>query len=146
MGECQVTAAGGNTSRVQIDPTSDAGTYMMEYISKSSPSFKKYVADGYSFREAATQILIKPEHGELVLDSTYNPAISTAKEGWYIYVANKGFSGKDAFIIRAEKYGLRIDIHYKVVVPGDGDNGAGYCEPEHWKISQIDVMGANDRA
>jgi len=144
MGECKVTTPTGNTSRAQIDPTSDAGTYMMEYVGKSNPSFKKYVAEGYTFRGALTRVLIKPKHGELVLDNTNNPNISTTKEGWYVYVTGKGFSGEDTFIIQVKKYGLKINIQYKLVVPGDGDNGDGYCKPEHWKISQTDVVGSDD--
>ena len=147
LGVCQVTTEGANWSGAQISPIYAADAYMTKYISKSNPYFKKFIADGYSFREAATKILAEPKHGELNFDSTNNSSISPAKEGWYVYVAKKGYSGEDNFIIQVSKYGLKINIHYTVVVVDyTSDNGDGYCEPELWKISQVDVAGADGTA
>jgi hypothetical protein len=146
MGECQVATAGENESGVQVLPTVDADSYIMRYQNQSSSPLKKYASSKYSFREAAIKVLIAPKHGEFILDSTSNPAISTAKEGWYVYVADKGFTGEDTFVVQVEKYGLSIQIHYTIEVPMPDEATYGLCDPEHWKISQIDVEDINGTA
>jgi hypothetical protein len=142
VGECQVADVGTNGSGAQIRPTVDADSYIRSYQNNGDSPLKKYATDPYSFDEASTKVLIEPKHGTLEWDYAH-PGISAVKEGWYYYLATKGFSGGDTFVIQVEKYGLKINVHYEIVVPYSDESPEGLCNPEQWKISQIDVEDAN---
>jgi VCBS repeat-containing protein len=144
IGRCEIAdsiTVGTDTPGAMIRPTYDANSYIVNN-QRNSP-LKKYVSDKYSFYEAATKVLVAPKHGELIWDPNTGPNISAAKDGWYYYVSNKGFSGDDAFVIQVEKYGLKINVHYKIAVPEFNEDMYGRCDPAEWKISQIDVEGAD---
>jgi hypothetical protein len=142
VGECHVADVGANGAGAQIRPTYDAESYIRSYQNKSDSPLRKYATDPYSFDGGSTKVLIEPKRGTLEWDYAHSD-ISAVKEGWYYYLADKGFSGGDAFVIQVEKYGLKIDIHYEIVVPYSDESPEGLCNPEQWKISHIDVVDTN---
>lgn len=144
MGKCEIAnsmTVGTDAPGVMIRPTYDADSYIVNY-QKDSP-LSKFVSDNYSFDKAATKVLVAPKHGELIWDPNTGPNISAARDGWYYYVSTKGFLGDDAFVIRVEKYGLKINIHYKIAVAEFNEDMYGSCDPAEWKISQIEVDGTD---
>jgi hypothetical protein len=144
LGRCGVAdrlTVGTDAPGTEIDPLSDAGSYILKYLNLSDSSLTKLVTDQSALSRAVINILIAPKHGKLIWNPNTGPNISAAEKSWYYYVSNKGYSGEDAFVMQVEMYGLKIYIHYTIEVPASDENPSGLCQlGEEWKISQVDVV------
>lgn len=141
-GVCRVAdfkVIGTDTPGTSVRPTYDADTYMFEYQGKSDSPLKKYATDKYPLDEAKTKMLVSPRHGKLIWDPGTPSNISAARKSFYYYVSNKGYSGEDGFVMRVEKYGLEIDIHYTIKIPEADESPRGLCIDEFWMIARVDA-------
>jgi hypothetical protein len=153
LGVCVIAnsmTVGTDAPGTEIDPISAANSYIVKYQNQSNSPLRWYVADQSTFYNATINTMAAPKHGTLILNPNAGINISASEEGWYYYVSNKGSSGEDTFVVQVEKYGLKINIHYTIEIPSLDErpydekwNPDGFCEQETWKISQIDVIGAD---
>ncbi|ULU23433.1 hypothetical protein [Dyella terrae] len=146
-GVCKVAdfrVIGTDTPGTSVRPTYDAGAYMSEYQGRSDSPLKEFATDKYPLNEAKTRVLVPPKNGELILDPGTPSNLSAAREGYYYYVTNKGYSGEDAFVMQVEKYGIKIEIHYTIEIPDVGESPKGLCTMDHWMISRVEGGSARN--
>jgi hypothetical protein len=150
LGRCDIAdtiTVGTDAPGTQIDPISDANSYIVKYQNQSDSPLRKHIKDESTFYHGTITTLIAPKHGKLIWDPNTGPNISAAEEGWYYYVSSKGYSGEDTFVMQVEKLGLKIKIYYTIEVWTEGlydqkMNPDGFCDPDQWKISKIEVEDA----
>lgn len=127
----------------QIRPISAAGSYLHHYR-KDDPRYKNF-----SFGSDAKITLIKaPKYGKLVIED--GPWSSKSD---YHYWQNKGYSGRDRFVMQVEKDGIKIRVNFLVEAVDDGtpltyigedrERHYIYCNPETWKINTIMPYSTN---
>jgi hypothetical protein len=130
IGECLVV---NDTGRKEILPFYDAGSYLEDFL--SGDLYKKNRDKvGDNFEGGKITLVKAPRHGAVVLSSNEKEA----SWGWYNYLPEEGYYGKDRFVMQVEKNGVKVTIHYVMVVISDDESPRGHCNPEEWKISLLD--------
>ncbi|GHU34158.1 hypothetical protein AGMMS50256_27400 [Betaproteobacteria bacterium] len=133
IGECRVV---NDSGRKGIRPFYDADSYLGDFL--SGDLYKKNRDKvGDSFEDGEITLVTPPQHGELVLSSDKKEA----SWGWYDYLP--GEYGEDRFVMQVEKNGVKVTIHYVVIVISDDESPRGLCNPEEWKISLLDDMNVS---
>jgi hypothetical protein len=112
-----------------IRPTYDGGMYLVNYHGED-PRYKEKLTKGEFFEGAKVTLVKAPKHGKVV----YSDDPLAVEFRWYSYQGNKGYGGRDRFVMQVEKDGVKVRIHYVVEVLGE-ETASGHCQPEHWKIS-----------
>lgn len=142
LGVCQTAT---QSDGAEIRPTYAADSYLSKYR-RGDRRYKRF-----SFEGSKTRITLieAPKHGELALVDDADEASS----GFYNYLSNQGYVGRDRFVMLVEKGDVKVRIEYLIEGLNDnepttfiGDDGKShgiYCHPEHWKISLDNGSGAN---
>lgn len=125
MGACRVVPV---LSSGMIEPVRAADAYLARYHG-SDPRFKDFV-----FFDAKVTLLQAPKRGRLF--TARSPlAVSNS---WYEYQAldQWKYRGRDGFVMRVEKKGVSVKIHYTVlIVDGVDVEDQKACKSEFWDLS-----------
>lgn len=125
VGACRVVPV---LSGGMIEPVRAADAYLARYHG-NEPRFKDFV-----FFDAKVTLLKAPKRGRLF--TARSPlAVSNS---WYEYQAldQWKYRGRDSFVMRVEKRGISVKIHYTVlIVDGFDEEDQKACKSEFWKIS-----------
>lgn len=127
MGICALVSANhGETTQVDISPTTAADMYLWEYTTISKEAF---------FDNAKVTILRQPKHGELVTQYPKDVQdLDTFVQNLYSYFPDEGYEGKDFFVMQAEKNGIKVKLHYYISATVEV-NPWYYCDKVPRKIS-----------
>lgn len=126
LGVCEVIASDvGVELKAQLGLSSAAQGYMYEFENRE--------IDFREERGAKYTLVQPPRHGKLLLGGVRDPDE---------YMPNKGYLGRDSFVIQAEKDGIKITLRYFVLVDYSANLEHISC-PEmpsgsfgHWKIAR----------
>lgn len=125
MGACRVVSA---WTSGMIEPVRAADAYLARYHG-DDPRFKDFV-----FFDAKVTLLQAPKRGRLF--TARSPlAVSNS---WYEYQVLDQWQekGRDGFVMRVEKKGVSVKIHYTILIlDGVDDEDQKACKSKFWNLS-----------
>jgi hypothetical protein len=136
-GVCRVARPGYDT---MIRPTYAGGSYLFNYHG-NDPRYKEKLSSGEFFAGAKVTLIKAPAHGKVIREEG-----PWSSETDYQYRPDEDYAGKDRFVMQVEKHGVKVRIHYLMVVPQEGESLKGHCNPESWKISPSFTTPTLDKA
>ena len=136
-GVCRVARPGYDT---MIRPTYAGGSYLFNYHG-NDPRYKEKLSSGEFFAGAKVTLIKAPAHGKVIREEG-----PWSSETDYQYRPDEDYAGKDRFVMQVEKHGVKVRIHYLMVVPQEGESLKGHCNPESWKISSSFTTPTLDKA
>ena len=133
LGVCKTASESTHT---RVEPTDDGNSYLNSYHNGDA----RYTNFDFCGDNVTITIVKKPSHGKLVLAA--NPI--AASRNVYYYKPNRGYIGRDHFVMQLDKKGVKVQIEYLIKGLEEDEPETDICTPEEWKISAI--ISAHDNA
>lgn len=128
LGVCRTAT---QSEGAEIRPTYAADSYLANYHGDDS-RYKAKLASGQFFSNAKVILAKAPTHGKVALADVPNVSL-----GQYHYMPEKGYVGRDNFVMQVEKDGAKVRIEYLIEGLDEDEPTTGICNQEHWKISAV---------